>query len=105
MADTKSGVIQGTHGILGLDKPSVTGLLAHIFSSVFSNGMMLLLVFGSVVIAFLGYNNIPSGNYFVLLICSIVVLAFLRGCKAWQEDLNVYQQAMADARRAYQTRT
>ena len=104
MANTRSRTMQEIHNQHGVDKPSVSGLLAHIFSSVFSSGMMSLLVFGSAVIAFLGYNNIPPGNYFVLLIGTIIVLAFLRGCKAWQEDHNTYQKALASARHTHQPR-
>jgi len=105
MANTRSRMMQEIHARHGVDKPSVSGLLAHIFSSVFSHGMMLLLIFGSAAIALLGYNSVPSGNYFVLLICTIIVLAFLRGCKAWQEDHNTYQKDLADARHRCESRS
>lgn len=101
MANTRSRMMQEIHDRHGVDKPCVSGLLAHIFASVFSNGMLSLLVFGVAVIAFLGYSNIPTGNYLVLLIGSIVMVAFLRGCQAWQEDHNNYQKALADARHTY----
>jgi hypothetical protein len=101
MANTRSRMMQEIHDQHGLNKPSVSGLLEHIVVSMFSQGMLSLLAFGSAVIALLGYNNITSGNYFVPLITSIVVLAFLNGCKAWQEDHNIYQKDLADARHTY----
>jgi len=106
MANTRSRMMQEMHEQHGLDKPSVSGLLAHIFASLFSNGMLSLLVFGCAVIAFLDYNNILSfSNSFILLIGAIIVMAFLRGSGAWQEDHNTYQKDLADARHTYQPHT
>ena len=104
MANTRSRMMQEIHARHGVDKPSVSGLLTHIFASIFSHGMLSLLAFGSAIIALLDYNNIPAGNYFVPLIASIIVLAFLSGSKAWQEDHNTYQKDLADARHTYQPR-
>ena len=103
MANTRSRMMQQIHDQHGVDKPSVSGLLAHIFASLFSHGMLSLLAFGSAIIALLDYNNIPAGNYFVPLIAGISVLAFLSGCKAWQTDHNTYQKDLADARHTYQS--
>jgi hypothetical protein len=36
---------------------------------------------------------------------NIIVLAFLSGCKAWQEDHNTYQKDLAVARHTYLSRT
>ena len=105
MANTRSRMMQEIHNQHGVNKPSVSGLLAHIVTSMFSQGMLSLLAFGSAIIALLDYNNIPAGNYFVPLIAGIIVLAFLNGCKAWQEDHNTYQKDLADARHTYQQRT
>ena len=103
MANTRSRMMQEIHDQHGVDKPSVSGFLAHIFASLFSHGMLSLLAFGSAIIALLDYNNIPAGNYFVPLVVSIIVLAFLSGCKAWQADHNTYQKDLADARHTYQS--
>lgn len=105
MANTRSRIMHEIHDQHGVDKPSVSGLLVHIFASMFSHGMLSLLAFGSAIIALLGYNNVPAGNYFVPLIACVIVLAFLNGCKAWQEDHNTYQKDLADARHTYQQRT
>lgn len=105
MSNTRSGMMQEIHKQYGVDKPSLSGLLAHIFSAMFSHGMLTLLTFGSAIIALLDYNNVPAGNYFVPLIASVIVLAFLNACKAWQEDHNTYQKDLADARHAQQQST
>ena len=105
MANTRSRMMQEIHAQYGVDKPSVSGLLAHIFAAMFSHGILSLLALGSAMIALLDYNNIPAGNYFVPLIASILVLAFLNGCKAWQADHNTYQKDLADARHTYQPRS
>lgn len=105
MATSNSRMMHELHEKHGLNRPSVSRLLAHIFSSVLSNGLFSVLILGSALILFLRYYNIPSSNAFALLFCTIIVLAFLRGCKAWQEDLNDYQKALADARHTYQSGT
>jgi hypothetical protein len=103
MAYGNSGRMQKSHLQYGLSKPPVYRLLAHIVSSAFSKEMVSLLILGSAIIAFLSVNNIPSSNYFALLICTIIVLAFLRGCNAWQKDLDDYQKALSNARDTYKT--
>ncbi|MGB5177113.1 MAG: hypothetical protein WBP44_00140 [Gammaproteobacteria bacterium] len=101
MAKPGTRLIQEIHDTYGLDRPSATHLLGHIFSSLFSSGMFSLLVPGVAIIVFLGYQDIPTGNYYALLFGACTVLAFVQGCKAWQEDRNNYQKALADARRTY----
>ncbi len=101
MTQHRTRLMQEIHDNHGLSRPSAARLLTNIFSSLFSNGMILLLVPGVAIIVFLGYQEIPTSNYFALLFGSCIVLAFLQGCKAWQEDLNNYQKALADARRTY----
>ena len=101
MAYTRTRMMQEIHHIQGMNKPSVSSLLAHILSSAFSSGMIILLALGTVFVLFLGHHNIATGNYFALLFGTIIVLAFLRGCKAWQQDLNDYQRSLADARHTY----
>lgn len=101
MTYTPTRKMQEIHDIQGMRKPSVSRLLGHIISSAFSSGMISLLALGTALVVFLGYHNIPTGNCFTLLFGSIIVIAFLRGCKAWQQDLNDYQRSLADARHTY----
>jgi hypothetical protein len=91
--------VQKLHEKHGLNKPSVTRLLVHVFSSIFSSEMLLVLILGSTSIAFISDYIIPTSDSYALLIGTIIVLGFLRGCKTWQEDLNDYQKSLADARR------
>ena len=98
MAYGKSGRMQKSHPQHGLSKPPVYRLLLYIVSSVFSKEMVSLLILGSAAIAILSFNNIPSSNYLALLICTIIVLGFLRGCNAWQKDLDDYQKELSTAR-------
>ncbi len=104
MANSSSRMLREIHKRHGLDRPSVASLLSHIFSHVFRGAMISLLIFGSAVIAYLHYYGIPSGNCFALLISTITVLSFFHGCKAWQEDLNNYQKALANARHTHDAR-
>lgn len=101
MTNNRTRMLQEIHDMHGLNKPSVSRLLTHIFSSLFSSGTLSLLILGSALIVLLGYQGIATGNYFALLVGTLTVLAFLNGCKAWQEDLNEYQKALADARHTY----
>lgn len=79
-------------------QPSVFTLLKHIASSVMTGGMIMLLVFGGVIITFLHYNDYPSENFLMVLFSTIVVTAFIRGCQAWQKDLNAYHNYKSDLR-------
>jgi len=77
-------------------RPTVVTLLNHILASAFTGGMFLVLVFGGALITFLYYNNFSPDNLLVLLFGTIIVMAFYRGCVAWQQDLNAYHSRMSD---------
>ena len=101
MSRKPSRMMQEINEIHGLRRPSVGSLLGHILSSVISSASVLLFVVGSTIIGFLLHYNIPSGDYFTLLLACIAVLAFLQGCKAWQADLDRYQRSLSDARHTH----
>lgn len=79
-------------------RPTVLTLLAHILASAFSGGILLIFAFGCALLAFLYYNNFSPDNLLVLLFGTIIVLAFYRGCLAWQQDLSAYHSRMSDIR-------
>ncbi len=79
-------------------RPSVFTLLKHIAASAMTGGMIMLLVFGGAIITFLHYNDYPSENFLMVLLGTIVVTAFIRGCQAWQKDLNTYHNYQSDLR-------
>ena len=79
-------------------RPTVFTLLLHIVASAFTGGMLQILAFGGALVIFLTYNNFSPDNLLALLFGTITVMAFYRGCLAWQQDLNEYQSRMADIR-------
>ena len=82
----------------GPARPTVLTLLARIVTSVFTGGMFLILAFGGALVTFLYYNNFSPDNLLVLLFGTIIVMAFYRGCQAWQQDLNAYRSRVSDIR-------
>ena len=81
-------------------RPTAFTLLMHILASTFTGGMLLVLVVGGSLVAFLYYNHFPLDNLLALLVGTIIVMSFYRGCAAWQQDLNEYHSRMSDIRQA-----
>jgi hypothetical protein len=74
-------------------KPGLFSLFAHIAGSALTGGMFWFVVIGGAVIAFLHVNHlVPAGHLLVLLVFAVVIMAFLRGIKAWQYDIHEYQR-------------
>jgi hypothetical protein len=67
-------------------------------TSAVTDGMFLILTFGGALVTFLYYNNFSLDNLVALLFGTIIVIAFYRGCQAWQQDLNTYRSRMSDIR-------
>jgi hypothetical protein len=67
-------------------------------ASAFTGGMFLVLAFGSALVTFLYYNNFSPDSLLALLFGTIIVMAFYRGCQAWQQDLNKYHSRISDIR-------
>ena len=86
-------------------KPTVFTLLAHIIKSAFTSGIFLILLFGSAVIAFFYFNSFPTENLLALLLGTIIVLSFCRGCSAWQHDLDEHRKRKSGIRRTHEERT
>lgn len=74
------------------EKPTTLTLITRIVESAFTGGMLLILAFGSMIITFMYYNHFSTENLLVLLIGTVIVSAFYRGCLAWQHDLNEYRR-------------
>lgn len=78
------------------DKPSVFSLLVHIIGSVFTGGTFLILLFGCAIILFFHYNNFETDNLLAGLLGIITLMAFYRGCAAWQQELeNIRRRKVA----------
>jgi hypothetical protein len=86
------------------NKPTVFTLLAHVIESVFTGGILLILLPGCAIIAFFYYNGFSIENLLVLLIGTITVVAFYRGCVAWQQDLDEYRRRKSGMRHSHQGR-
>ena len=86
-------------------EPTVFTLLTHIIKSAFTGGMFLILIFGSAVIAFFHFNSFSIANLLVLLLGTVVVVAFCRGCSAWQQDLDEYRKHKSGIRNTNEGRT
>lgn len=81
-------------------RPTAFTLLMYIVASAFTGGMLLVLVSGGSLVAFLYYNHFPLDNLLALLAGTIIVMSFYRGCAAWQQDLNEYHSRMSGIQHA-----
>ena len=80
-------------------KPTTLTLITRIVESAFTGGMLLLLAFGSMIITFMYYNHFTTDNLLALLLGTVIVSAFCRGCLAWQHDLNEYRRYKSEMQR------
>ena len=86
-------------------KPTVVTLLVHIIKSAFTGGILLILMFGSAVIAFFHFNNFSTENLLALLLGTVIVVAFFRGCTAWQQDLDDYRRRKSGMHHTHERKT
>ena len=89
---TRSG-----HSGKGPRKPSALTLLGHIIKSVFTGEALWVAAPGGALLAYLYINRVTSDTLLVLLLGTVVVLAFLRGCKSWQRDLDSYHRKLSNS--------
>ena len=73
-------------------RPTTLTLITRIVEAAFTGGMLLILAFGGAIVTFLYYNHFTTDYLVVLLIGTVIVSAFYRGCLAWQHDLNEYRR-------------
>ncbi len=100
MRNSRRTLRQGIRRVKPAARPTAFTLLMHIVTAAFTSGMLLVLVFGGSLVAFLYYNQFPPDNLLVMLLGTIVVMSFYRGCVAWQHDLDEYHKRMSDIRQA-----
>jgi len=93
MKTNKKTIQRGSQARIPVSKPGMFSLFAHIAGSALTGGMFWFVVIGGAVIAFLHVNHLlPAGHLLVLLVFTVVIMAFLRGIKAWQYDIHQYQR-------------
>jgi membrane protein implicated in regulation of membrane protease activity len=83
---------------LPISRPTIITLFARIVGAAVTGGMLWLMFFGGALIAFLEYNHLPAGHLPVLMIFAVMVVALLRGIRAWQDDLDEYQRNLTEYR-------
>ena len=75
-------------------RPTVLSLLGHILKSAFVGEVLWITAPGGALLAYLYVNRVASPNLLVILLVAVVVLAFLRGCREWQKDLEIYRKSL-----------
>jgi len=101
MTHEEPQILRDINRLYGLKRPSVSHLLGHIFSALISGTTILLGLLTIAIIVALKHNSMSTDNIIALLVSSVVVIAFICGCIAWQRDLRNYQRAFSEARHTY----
>jgi hypothetical protein len=89
---------QGPSHTPPVSRPTMTTLLYRIAASAFSGGMLWLMFFAGILTLFLHINHFPADSLLVLMIFAALVIAFFRGIRAWQDDLDEYQRDLTEYR-------
>jgi hypothetical protein len=93
----------GHAGDTARNKPGTLLLLRHIVRATLSDGMLWPVLLCTAVIAALCHFDVAyHDSLSIMIITGIVVTGLLRGCNAWQAELNDYQQRLATARHRQQ---
>lgn len=88
----------GTPPKLPFSRPGITTLLLRITESALTGGMLWLMFFGGLLLAFLHVNHLPANNLLVLMIFGVLIIALFRGIRSWQDDLEEYQRNLTEYR-------
>ncbi|MEZ5543414.1 MAG: hypothetical protein R3F42_15460 [Pseudomonadota bacterium] len=86
-------------GFAAISKPGTLSLLAHIVRGTVADGMqvpVLLCIAAGVGMYHYGFAHHQS--LAMLLATGILVTGLIRGCAAWQQELDEYQRQLAIAR-------
>jgi len=79
-------------------KPGVANLLVRIAQSMVSGDMFWFVCLGGALFVFLDSNHLPVKHLPVLIVFSVLIVALLRGIRAWQADLDDYQRYLTEYR-------
>jgi len=83
---------------LPVSRPTVVTLFSRIAEFALTGGVRWFVLFGGALIAFLHVNNMPADTLLVLLIFAILTSAFIRGIRAWQNDIEEYRRSLTEYR-------
>ena len=79
-------------------KPGVASLLARIAQSMLTAGMLWFVCLGGALFAFLNANHLPAEHLPVLIVFTVLIVALLRGIRAWQDDIDEYHRDVTQYR-------
>jgi hypothetical protein len=79
-----------------LQTPTIQSLLSHIIRATFTSGMLFLYVAGTTLIMLLDYNRIPLDIPIILVFGPLILLVFVNGSSAWQQDWHAFHRKLAD---------
>ena len=76
-------------------RPSALTLVMRILQSPFDNDMLWLSVSAVLLAGYLHFNHIGNDGLTALVFIALAAIALLRGCRAWQRDLNDYHRHLS----------
>ena len=98
MIKGKNTSSSGSPARIPLNKPGTFSLVAHFARAALTGGMLWLVFFGGLAVAFLHVNHFPVEHLLALLIVAVVVIAFVRAIREWQQELDDYQRDLTEYR-------
>lgn len=82
--------------VVAVDKPNALSLLAHIVRATLLDGMQWPVLFCVLlIVATYHFELAHRTSLAILIVTGIIVTGLLRGCNAWQHELNEYQHQLA----------
>jgi len=92
-------VRKGNPGTIAVAKPTALSLLGHIIRATVLDGMKWPVLFCTALAGYLYYFNVAyHDSLAILMITGLLAIGLIRGCNAWQNDLNEYHEQLAISR-------
>ena len=88
-----------------VQRPTALTLARHILAAVVTDGMLWVVIPVLAITAFLYTHHFQNDSLLALMFLGLVMIALVRGCRKWQNDLNEYQFHLALVRSRKQGRT
>ena len=88
-----------------VQRPTALTLTRHILAAVISDGMIWVVIPVLAVTAFLYNHHFLNEMVVPLMLLGLGMIALVRGCRKWQNDLNEYQRHLAVERQQKPGRT
>ena len=99
MAQNNNRLHSRNSNTIAVAKPNALSLLMRIIRATVLDGMQWPVIFSlGLAMALYHFNVTYHENLTILIITCILVTGLVRGCKAWQRDLDDYHHRLALAR-------